>query len=95
MLIPLLINQIKKNNMDRVVKCKNSQCEQHFMHTKEATACPFCHTKYGEVEEKTTEKATVNVEEKPKKEEKIKDKEDTATTQKGAFKIKIVKNKDR
>ena len=37
-----------------VVKCSN--CGQYFTHTKEDTKCPFCHTEYGEVLEKTKEK---------------------------------------
>ncbi len=35
--------------MDKVVKCTNEQCGQHFMHTETDTACPFCHTPYVEV----------------------------------------------
>ena len=49
--------------MNRVVKCKNNQCEQHFMHTEKSTKCPFCRTEYGE-EEKPKEKEVVDIEEK-------------------------------
>ena len=59
--------------MDKVVKCSNSQCAQHFMYTQEDTKCPFCHTEYGKVEER--------IEERPK-ERKL-----TVKTQKESFKI--------
>ena len=38
------------DSTDKVVKCK--KCGLHFMYTKKAIECPFCHTGYGEVEGK-------------------------------------------
>ncbi len=37
--------------MNKVVKCINETCGQHFMHTEIDTKCPFCHTEYVEVNE--------------------------------------------
>jgi len=41
---------------DKVVKCNEDKCGQHFMLTKKVTECPFCHTVYSEVKEKAEEK---------------------------------------
>ncbi|OHB08871.1 MAG: hypothetical protein A3I19_01035 [Candidatus Zambryskibacteria bacterium RIFCSPLOWO2_02_FULL_38_13] len=67
--------------MNKVVKCKNDKCGQHFMHTEKNTKCPFCHTEYGEAEEKPT------VEEKSVNEEKPKARKVAVKTQKDSFKI--------
>lgn len=40
--------------MGKVVKCNG--CGQYFMHTEKELKCPFCHTKYSEVEEKAEDK---------------------------------------
>ena len=39
--------------MNKVVKCKRSQCGLYFTHTEKDTKCPFCKTEYGQVEEET------------------------------------------
>jgi Zn finger protein HypA/HybF involved in hydrogenase expression len=39
------------SDMEKVVKCNNDRCGQHFMHTVKATKCPFCHTEYVEIAE--------------------------------------------
>jgi hypothetical protein len=42
--------------MNRVVKCKNNRCGQHYMHTEKNTKCPFCFAEYREKEEETKDK---------------------------------------
>ncbi|MFA4871627.1 MAG: hypothetical protein WC610_01000 [Patescibacteria group bacterium] len=69
--------------MEKVVKCRG--CGQYFMHTEKAIKCPFCHTEYGEVEEKVEEKKGTA---KTQVEEKAKDKKGVAKTRKGFFKIR-------
>lgn len=53
--------------MEKVVKCTNGQCGQHFMHTEKALKCPFCKTEYIEVEEKTASSAGASAAKKEKK----------------------------
>jgi len=36
------------DNTEKVVKCK--KCDLYFGYTKKYPKCPFCHTKYEEVE---------------------------------------------
>jgi hypothetical protein len=38
---------------EKVVKCKNDICGLHFGYSENKTRCPFCHTEYNKVEEKT------------------------------------------
>jgi len=45
--------------MEKIVKCNSGQCGQYFMQTKKDMQCPFCHTEYVEVEEKTKKKKEV------------------------------------
>ncbi|PCI29859.1 hypothetical protein COB55_01420 [Candidatus Wolfebacteria bacterium] len=46
---------LKNKDGKKIVKCKN--CEKDFELTKENTKCSFCHTEYGENDEKETEEA--------------------------------------
>lgn len=39
---------------EKVVKC--NKCEKYFGHTEKDTKCPFCHSEYVIVEEKSGEK---------------------------------------
>jgi len=64
---------------EKVVKCKNDKCGLHFGYSEKQTKCPFCHTQYGKVEEKTVSSAEASA----AKEEKKK----AAKTQKESFKI--------
>ncbi len=41
---------------EKVVKCDSEQCGLHFGYSEENTKCPFCHTPYKAVEEKTAVK---------------------------------------
>ena len=68
-----MTKMLNNNTMDKVVKC--GRCEQHFMYTEKAVACPFCHTPYVEVEEKSVG------------EEKNKVRKVAVKTQKDSFKI--------
>lgn len=68
--------------MQKKIKCK--QCGQYFMWTSIDKKCRFCHTVYGEIEEKPKDK---KVTAKVRVEEKDKDKKVIAKNIKESFKI--------
>lgn len=63
--------------VEKVVKCK--KCDLYFGHSEKNTKCPFCHTEYGRVEEKTASFAEASAAKK--------DKKGDTKTQKNSFKI--------
>ena len=64
------------DNMNKVVKCKRSQCGLYFGYAEKNTKCPFCKTEYGEVIEKETKDLSAQA-----------GKKGTTKTQKSPFKI--------
>jgi len=45
---------MNSTSQEKVVKCKNDKCGLHFGYSEKQTKCPFCHTQFGKVEEKTS-----------------------------------------
>lgn len=41
---------------EKTVKCSNEQCGMYFGYSEKSMTCPYCHTEYGKVVKKETEK---------------------------------------